>query len=108
MQAGRALDVNYAASLSADAVPALVEALPAMNQNERSFIAAQLFYKRAALNGTDWRSWNWSRREAASLLEDEFGLLWQSACLNSGNQSVEAIWQCRLALERAAVEDDYD
>lgn len=105
MQSGRSLDVNYVSSLSADAVPALFEALPALDRKDRSIIANRLLSQRAAVSSTDWRSWNWSRREAASLLRDEFDSLWQAACLNNDEQSVEAIWQCHRSLERPVSED---
>ncbi len=107
IQAGRALDASYVASLSADAVPALFEALPAVGQSERAIIAAGLLNQRASLAQGDWRSWNWSRREAASLVQDEFGSLWQTACLESGKPSVEAIWQCHRSLQRPSAFEDY-
>lgn len=105
MQSGRTLDTSYVTSLSADAVPALMEAMPVLNRNERSVIANRLIYQRVAVDQTDWRSWNWSRREAAGLLRDEFDDLWQAACLGNDNQSVEAIWQCHRSLQRGAPED---
>jgi hypothetical protein len=105
MQSGRTLDTSYVLSLSADAVPALFEALPALKRPERSMIANRLLYQRAAFDSADWRSWNWSRREADGLLRDEFDFLWQAACLNKDEQSVEAIWQCHRSLERVASED---
>jgi hypothetical protein len=105
MQSGRTLDTSYVTSLSADAVPALFEALPALNRAERSTIANRLLYERAAVESADWRSWNWSRREADGLLREEFDVLWQAACLNQDNQSVEAIWQCHDSLQRPAYDE---
>lgn len=89
MQSGRALDIGYVTSLSADAVPALVEALPAMNRGERCIAANQLLYHRPSFAEGDWRSWNWSRREAVSMLQVDFESFWQSACLYSGSDAAE-------------------
>jgi hypothetical protein len=105
MQAGRVFDASYNASLSADAVPALLEALPTMNQNESSIIANRLLNRRASLPQGDWRSWNWSRSEAASLLQDEFGDLWQAACLNTGRLTPDAIWQCHRTFQQTGFAD---
>ncbi|MDX6694194.1 MAG: hypothetical protein QOF02_1797 [Blastocatellia bacterium] len=74
-QAGRAFDEDYVAALSTDAVPALVEALPAVNDYERCAIEKSLFWKLQELKAADWRTWNWSRSEAASLLEERAAAL---------------------------------
>jgi hypothetical protein len=56
----RGLDVGYATSLGADAVPALIDALPRMKTQERRHVASTLL-ERAAGEDTDWRTWSWSR-----------------------------------------------
>lgn len=61
---GRALDVTYLTSLSADAVPALVAALPQLNAADRSQVAGQL-RKQAGLDAGDLRGWSVARRRAA-------------------------------------------
>ena len=43
--AGRSFDARYATSLSADAVPALVEALPALRSEDRCAVATDLLYQ---------------------------------------------------------------
>jgi hypothetical protein len=85
VQTVRALDVGYATSLSADAVPALVASLPALGRIERCRVASYLLYQRAELESADWRSWNLSRSEAASLLRQDFGELWEEACRSGSN-----------------------
>ena len=61
----RGFDAAYASSLGADAVPALLEALPEMSPQERGHVAARML-ERAEADGSDWRSWNWSRSRARS------------------------------------------
>ena len=60
---GRPFDHRYARSLSADAVPALVAALPALPAPERCLVAAELLDHRRD-GGGDWRTWSWGRAEA--------------------------------------------
>lgn len=57
---GRQLDQSYIASLSADAVPVLANALPQMPGLED---------RRESLERLDWRSWNWGRRQALAALK---------------------------------------
>ena len=61
----RGFDSTYASSLGADAVPTLLEALPEMSPQERGRVAARML-ERAEAEGSDWRSWNWSRARARS------------------------------------------
>jgi hypothetical protein len=56
-------DAAYAVSLSADAVPALVTALPLLPPAAQREIAAHLL-PFGSQNETDWRSWNWGRMSA--------------------------------------------
>ena len=53
-------DGAYAASLSADAVPALVAALPSLPPSVQQDVTARLLPLWSA-DTTDWRSWNWGR-----------------------------------------------
>ena len=59
----QAFDVDYAASLSADAVPALVAALPSLPPAVQGQVAAKL-RPEWTQNTDDWRSWNWGRMSA--------------------------------------------
>lgn len=70
MRQGHALDGVYAASLSADAVPALVEALPAMDGGVRRLVADHLLRRWGHDGGADWREWNWSRAQARRVVDE--------------------------------------
>src|SRR2546427_1696660 len=58
--AGRKFDAGYAGSLSADAVPALVSALPALSPHDRCTVAKRILAEWAPPNQPDWRTWSWS------------------------------------------------
>jgi hypothetical protein len=62
-RAGRIFDAHYAASLSADATPALLESLPVLNESDRRVVAASILGDSSSGENTDWRNWNWSRAE---------------------------------------------
>jgi hypothetical protein len=63
-QAGRRFDTSYAVSLSADAVPALVIALPKLSQAARQEVANHLLAQWSPPGYSDWRAGSWSRRKA--------------------------------------------
>lgn len=69
-QAGHALDGVYVMSLSADAVPALIAGLPAMNEKERRMAADQILRRWTPPARTDWREWNWSRARARRMVSE--------------------------------------
>lgn len=58
-----AFDAYYAASLGADAVPALLEVLPGLPAEERAYVSRSLLGW-AEWGVGDWRSWNRSRSAA--------------------------------------------
>ncbi len=62
---GRSFDPNYVTSLSADGVPALLEALPAMDDARRRAMEKQLLANGSVPANEDWRTWNWSREQAS-------------------------------------------
>ena len=62
-QKGRAFDAEYAASLSADAVPALTDALPALPLAVQGTLAVHLLPAWSRDTG-DWRSWSLARDQA--------------------------------------------
>ena len=77
--AERPFDAIYAASLGADAVPALIAALPRLNDADRCTIVGKLLDRWSTLQSfdsltvtgpvkADWRSWNWSRARARALV----------------------------------------
>lgn len=73
-RAGRGFDAPYAASLGADAVPALLEELPRLDFKTRAAAASLLLEDGSAARG-DWRSWNRSRSEARRALREHEPLL---------------------------------
>jgi hypothetical protein len=83
-QAGRAFDADYTTSLSADAVPALLETMPALGRYNRCVIASDLLARRASLETGDWRTWNRSRSTARNLLQENLGALLDLNCPQRG------------------------
>jgi hypothetical protein len=65
---GRKFDVDYAVSLSADAVPALVEALPALPECERNRVTRELRHRWTPASFDDWRTASWGRHRAQASL----------------------------------------
>lgn len=69
--AERPFDGWYAASLSADAVPVLLAALPRLDRPVRCSVAQGLLQQHRDLERDDWRSWNLSRARARRLLREQ-------------------------------------
>jgi hypothetical protein len=61
------LDLPYLMHLSDDATPELVKALPSLDPQLRQRLASQLSNRQRS--GSDWRTWNLSRRRAQQALE---------------------------------------
>ncbi|MFN2502581.1 MAG: DUF4153 domain-containing protein [Pyrinomonadaceae bacterium] len=69
MQQGRPFDATYNARLSDDAIPALLEAFPAMNMTDQCTVRAWLTRRLdAAAAESDLRSWNFGRSKAAKAM----------------------------------------
>ena len=62
------LDTRYLSSLSADAVPALVDGLATLPVEEQERLRI-LMANRWPATQSDWRTWSWSRSRAATALE---------------------------------------
>jgi hypothetical protein len=76
MQQGREYDAHYNADLSDDAMPVLLESLPAMNEEDRCQTISRLYGRLVqSRNEGDIRSWNSSRERSYGLLESNSGLL---------------------------------
>ena len=70
-QTGKDFDVDYAATLSDDALPAIVEALPLLKETEQKKVFERVIAPRlAASQKPDWRSWSWSRYQAEKMLKE--------------------------------------
>ncbi len=75
----RGFDAAYAASLSADAVPVLLDALPRLDTRSRCDVATALLQRWGDPSGPDWRTWNWGRARARRLVAEHRPAL-TSAC----------------------------
>ena len=74
MEAGERFDARYLTGLSADAVPVMIEALPAMDEADRRIVEADLeAFSRRSQKSSDWRTWNLSRSRALALVDAEMG-----------------------------------
>jgi len=78
--AERPFDGWYAASLSADAVPVLLEALPRLEPRALCSVAEGLLDQRRKLERDDWRSWNFARARARRLLRGQYARLQEDRC----------------------------
>jgi hypothetical protein len=65
VQAEKELDVSYLTSLSADAAPHLLAALPSLSDDDRCAVARHLVDASAERWGASWRSWNVGRARAS-------------------------------------------
>jgi hypothetical protein len=68
------LDAFYLMMLGSDAVPALIEALPALPEDQRRDLLAELRFRADSLAtesaSQSWQAWNLSRERARSLLAE--------------------------------------
>jgi hypothetical protein len=69
-KAGRSFDARYATRLSADAVPAIVAALPDLNPHDRCSAASEILRRWSPFQPSDWRAWSWSRTRAVQVVRD--------------------------------------
>jgi hypothetical protein len=83
MAEGRKFDAYYASSLSADAVPELLAALPRIPQPDRCIVAGRLLNSWAQPEADDWRTWNYSRSQAQNLVRQNVVRLRPMACPES-------------------------
>jgi hypothetical protein len=77
---GRRFDAPYAASLSADAVPTLVAALPGLRQEDRCTLAAQIVNRWSSADASDWRTWSHARTQALQVVQQDATQLRAMAC----------------------------
>ncbi len=81
---GKAFDAEYAASLSADAVPALVAALPRLGPAERCVVARVALAVWTKPSDLDWRTWSVGRARAWSAVRRSEAELRASLCQPPG------------------------
>jgi hypothetical protein len=87
----RGFDSAYAASLGADAVPALLEALPSLGSRDRAYVSERLLGWAGATGG-DWRSWNRARSAARRAIRAQEPTLREWAKLrNTPEEKVAAV-----------------
>src|SRR3989475_12789327 len=82
----RPFDAKYAASLSADAVPVLLAAVPRLGGAEQCRLSARLL-ARWARGDDDWRNWNLARRRARQAVQGRQADLQAVACKESDRGS---------------------
>ena len=70
----RPFDAKYAVTLGGDAVPPLLSALPRFSAEDRCIVIRGLLRKWDQAD-VDWRTWNWSRARARSLVRNQAGAL---------------------------------
>lgn len=80
----RSFDDDYAVTLSADAVPALVEALPSMDERGRCDVARRLLEEWPPAERADWRTWSVSRLQAWQATREHEAILRQFNCTATG------------------------
>jgi hypothetical protein len=83
--AERPFDGWYATSLSADAVPPLLEAFPRLDGGAQCSVAAGLRRQLGRLERDDWRNWNFARSRARRLLQEQETRLQASICPKTGS-----------------------
>ena len=82
-RAGRSFDAEYAASLSADAVPALISALPSFGRDERCRLErgfTENWIPTSNEFDEDWRAWNLARWRARRMVATHRDALSEAPC----------------------------
>lgn len=79
-EAGYEFDSEYALMLSADAVPALIDALPDLRARDRCIVVEHLLQRRGRLESGDWRAFSLSRWRAERAVESRAEELRQLQC----------------------------
>jgi hypothetical protein len=83
---GRRFDACYNSSLSAEAVPDLMQALPSMRAEDRAIIAYQLLQNWSPPARADWRTWNIARWRAKRQVRQNNALLWSQVLNGAESQ----------------------
>jgi len=72
---GKQIDADYITSLSADSIPALMEAMPGISEPARQKAANKVIHDWSERGDPGWRSWNWSRSNARKLASENQEML---------------------------------
>ncbi len=73
-------DASYVVGLSADAVPALIDSLPGLSDQDRCTTAARILRRWSPPTNFDWLTWNWNRGQAWQAVSVNQIYLKQIAC----------------------------
>ena len=76
---GKQIDADYITSLSADSIPALIEAMPNISEPARQKAATKVIHNWSEQGDPGWRSWNWARSHARQLASENQEMLLVSA-----------------------------
>jgi hypothetical protein len=93
-QSGKDFDVAYIATLSDDALPPLIEALPSLKETEQQKVFDSIIAPRLASPKSDWRTWCWSRHQAEKALK-EYRSPFQKI-MNSWNYGNSPLLSCSI------------
>lgn len=89
-EAGTHFDPYYAGSLSPDAVPGLIDALPTLDPGDRCVLADRILRRGWTLERrSEWRTWNLGRAAARRAIERNAGRLAAMACPEGQGPSVQ-------------------
>ncbi len=80
VSAGKAFDAAYHLSLSGDAAPVLVSALPNLSPDDRCTLAKRLLDRWSSPDESDWRTWSLGRSRARTVVAAARTDLSEMAC----------------------------
>jgi hypothetical protein len=69
-KAGHNFDADYAASLSEDALPALIKGLPGLSRQDRCTVSTRILQRYSKPEKPDWRTWSWGRALARAKVQE--------------------------------------
>lgn len=88
---GRRFDARYVASLSADAVPELLGALPSLTPQDQCAVAERLLKRRSRTERMDWRTWNYARLIADKMTDSASPALRGMTCSAASGSGGESL-----------------
>lgn len=82
VEAGYEFDAEYAVRLSADSVPALIEALPSLSEKDKCILTEHLLSRWSSSESRDWRTFSISRWNAKRAVQSHTEYLQEFSCLS--------------------------